>query len=165
MSANTALSKTMSQKPNLIVPGRLMLCPPYLWKKEYMLKGSDVGLHVLYDRVFCFFYPLLSRSVSDHYLKLWICELLKATTNGDPAKAQTGDLSAQSPRLYHCPSPHIYPTIAILFLFSSLVFPRCLSEAPPYGVRIVYIYFELNVFKCAGEVLCTVCDTTYMYKA
>ena len=52
-----------------------------------------------------------------------------------------------------------------LFLFSSLVFPRCLSEAPPYGVRIVYIYFELNVFKCAGEALCTVCDTTYMYKA
>ena len=32
------------------------------------------------------------------------------------------------------------------------MFPRCLSEAPPYGVRIVYIYFELNVFKCAGEV-------------
>ena len=56
-----------------------------------------------------------------------------------------------------------YANLAMfLFLFSSLVFPRCLSEAPPYGVSIVYIYFELNVFKCAGEVLCTVCDTTYI---
>ena len=43
---------------------------------------------------------LLSRSICDYYL----CDLLKATTNGDPAEARTGDLSAQSPGLYHCSS-------------------------------------------------------------
>ena len=32
---------------------------------------------------------------------------------------------------------NIGPPKQHLFLFSSLVFPRCLSEAPPYGVRIV----------------------------
>ena len=41
-----------------------------------------------------------------HYLELslWKCDLLKSTTNGDPAEARTGDLSAQSSRLYHCAS-------------------------------------------------------------
>ena len=33
-----------------------------------------------------------------------ICDLLKATTNSDWGTL-TGDLSAQSPRLYHCASP------------------------------------------------------------
>ena len=48
-----------------------------------------------------FFYLLLRRSISDHYHRS--CDLLKATTNGDWG-TRTGDLSAQSPRLYHCAS-------------------------------------------------------------
>ena len=31
--------------------------------------------------------------------------MLKATTNGNPAEGRTWNLSAQSPRLYHCASP------------------------------------------------------------
>ena len=77
-----------------------------------------------------FFYLLLRRSISDHYLRscgyvtsssssfnkvqgpLW--SIVEATTDSDWG-IRTGDLSAQSPRLYHCASPlHLYLYVGVL---------------------------------------------------
>ena len=55
---------------------------------------------------FFFFFLLVTETINFWSLpqKLWICYLVKATTNGDWG-TRTGDLSDQSPRLYHCASP------------------------------------------------------------
>ena len=63
---------------------------------------------------------LLRRSNLGHLpKKLLKCDLLRATMNGDPAGSRTGDLSAQSPRLYYCGSPlHIaLPNFYLIFKF------------------------------------------------
>ena len=63
-----------------------------------------------------FFYLLLRRSIADHYLRSCgyvTCSRPQRTANGDFAQGHNErrlgdsnrDLSAQSPRLYHCASP------------------------------------------------------------
>ena len=56
----------------------------------------NIALDMIQDFFLTYF---LLRSLPQ---KLWKCDLSKTTTNGDPTGSRTGDLSAQSPRLYHC---------------------------------------------------------------